>query len=121
MIAVTESLSSAEENLGIIGANLALSRAVYSFFRDGRQSWIGKRRYQHQSSYTIKQPSMPTSKGRRGLFWSSRSQDSIIPLEDSAIRKTTHFSVRHETRNISSDRLAGLGSESQSYTAKDAV
>ena len=111
---------SGEENLGIIGANLALSPAVYAFFRDGSQSWSGKRRYQHQSSRTEKR-SKSKSKGRGGMFVSSKSQESIIPLEDFTMKKTTDLSIRHDIRNTSSDKLGGLGLENRIYTAADQV
>ncbi len=111
---------SGEENLGIIGANLALSPAFYAFIRDGSQSWTGRRRYEHQSSRTEKR-SKPKSKGRGGLVLSSRSQDSIIPLEDFTMRKTTDLSIRHETRNASSDKFGGMGMENRIYAADDQV
>ena len=111
---------SGEENLGIIGANLALSPSVYAFFRDGSLTWTGKRRYQHHFSRTEKR-SKPKSKERGGLFLSSKSQESIIPLEGFTMKKTMDLSIRHENRNASSDKLGGLGLENRIYTADDQV
>lgn len=110
---------SGEENLGIIGTNLALSPAVYAFFCDGSQSWTGKRKFQHQFCRTEKR-SKPKSKGRGGLFLSPKSTESTIPLENFTM-KTTDLSIRYETRNPSSDKLGGLGLDNRVHTADDQV
>lgn len=111
---------SGEQNLGIISANLALSPAGYAFFCDGSQSWTGKRKFQHQFSRTEKR-SKPKSKGHGELLLSSKSTESIIPLENFMMKKTTDLSVKHETRNLSSDKLGGVGLDNWVNTVDDQV
>lgn len=109
-----------EENLGIIGANLALSRAAYTFLRNGLRSATGKHSYQYENTYTQRQPAVKGRRGR-GLSLSSRSQDSVIHLEESTIKKTTELSVTNKPRNTSAERAASLGFGNHAYTVEDQV
>ncbi|KAL8833983.1 MAG: hypothetical protein Q9170_003985 [Blastenia crenularia] len=105
------SAHSLEENFGITGANLALSRAVYVYWREDRSLPRGKRRYPQQSDLTGR-GLRPTAGWSRNLYSSARSQDSVIPLEDTSIKKTTDLSVMREPRdeldmNATNSRLGG--------------
>jgi hypothetical protein len=93
---------SLEEHLGIIAANLALSRYVIRFFRNGLLSEAESKSYQHHSSDTQRglTASFPTN--GRGGFFTSNSYDST-PMESCSIRKTTEFSVSEGPRDKSCD------------------
>ncbi|KAL8897228.1 MAG: hypothetical protein Q9192_002682 [Flavoplaca navasiana] len=87
-----------EENFGIIGANLAMSRAIYVYVRDRRRSPGGKATYPERS-YLSDGQLRPATGWQRAIYASSKSQDSVIPLEGSTIRKTTDLSVIQEPRS----------------------
>jgi hypothetical protein len=106
--------SNLELFLGVIAANLALSRSIYLYFRrgkDGTSSSAAKSAGYHQRSGYINQSSLRhdafppstviTSNGRRPS--SSKSEASDIPLEP-GIRKKTAFAVMEEYPDDSRSR-----------------
>ncbi len=93
-----------EENFGIIGANLAMSRAVYIFIRD-RDNGRGSPRGHKRSYPRLSQPSWRRLRPSAGLPNDARSQDSGIPLEGPGIRKTTDLVVTGAPRT-EQDRAA---------------
>ncbi|KAL8945211.1 MAG: hypothetical protein Q9211_000261 [Gyalolechia sp. 1 TL-2023] len=99
-----------EEQFGIIGANLALSRALYVYLRDERRLYRDKHSYPQQSDLAGEGSRHATGWWRR-KHSSARSQDSVIPLEATAIKKTTDLSVTREPRGMSYEdaRMPRLG------------
>ena len=73
---------SLEENLAIIGANLALSRAVFSFFKEGGHFSRRKQAYRHRLPDAPRQHSANQRKENQTLFSSTNDQDIEIPLEE---------------------------------------
>lgn len=110
---------SLEENLAIIGANFALSRAIYSFFRHGGRSTAARQPYQRDGANTQRQNAASRKRARR-VSLSSPSQDSMIPLEET-IRKTTDLSVSRGPRLASPERVAALGVRNHPYVVADRV
>lgn len=83
-----------------MGANLAMSRAVYVYVRDVRQSSRGKSRYP-QPSYLSDRQLQPPLGWQHNIHASSKSQDSVIPLETFAIKRTFDLSpIRHSRSEL---------------------
>ncbi|MCJ1449297.1 MAG: hypothetical protein MMC23_009817 [Stictis urceolatum] len=88
-----------EETLGIICANLALSRFIYTFFAES--GWSRKSLYQYNSSRKHLSATTPGFNGSKTMNTtatnkSSISQDTMIPLDESAIRKTVDVDLTSE-------------------------
>ncbi|KAL8759409.1 MAG: hypothetical protein Q9199_000778 [Rusavskia elegans] len=109
-----------EENFAIIGANLAMSRAIYVYVRDLRQSPGRKSRYPQRSYLSDRQLRPPTG-WQRKIYASSKSQDSVIPLEDSAIKKTTDLSVIREPRHDLHKAPSSSGLDGRTFLVEDQV
>lgn len=90
MLPEADAVSSLEENLAVICANLALSRYIYLFFRNS--GWNRKVSYQGSSTRKQHPTSMSTLLRRKHL--GTKSEDSVIPLGLLPIRKTTEV---HQT------------------------
>lgn len=77
-----------------------MSRAVYVYVRDVRQSSRGKSRYP-QPSYLSDRQLQPPLGWQHNIHASSKSQDSVIPLETFAIKRTFNLSpVRHSRSEL---------------------
>ena len=96
---------SCEANLGIIAANLALSRMFYLFVRQrGRKpnSTQGTRGYQLRSHFSHKQTATAINKGTHRAFHplgSGETDATCIDYQmagDGTITKTTDFDLREE-------------------------
>ncbi|KAI4189679.1 MAG: hypothetical protein L6R41_001288 [Letrouitia leprolyta] len=109
-----------EENFGIIGANLALSRVLYVYWRGDKSLPRGERRYPQQSDFTGR-GFRPTAGWRRNLYSSARSQDSVIPLEDTTIKKTTDLYVIREPRDESNMSGANAGLGGRTFVVEDRI
>ncbi|KAL8640854.1 MAG: hypothetical protein Q9228_002274 [Teloschistes exilis] len=109
-----------EENFGIIGANLAMSRAIYVYMRDLRQAPDRGSRYPQPSHLGDRQPRSATG-WQRKIYASSKSQDSMIPLEESAIKKTTDLSVTQEPRSRLSKAGSNLDFDGRTFLVEDQV
>lgn len=106
-----------EETLAIMAANLALSRALYLFFKDYKSRAMSKKTYQHTDDDASKHHAL---NGRRTLSLSltSQSRDSVIPLENT-IKRTTDLSVVHEPRFAASE--SGSKYSGNTHIADDLV
>ncbi|KAL8671559.1 MAG: hypothetical protein Q9168_003944 [Polycauliona sp. 1 TL-2023] len=111
---------SLEENFGIIGANLAVSRAIYVYVRDLRESSRRKSRTSEQS-YLSGRQLRPGTGWHRKIYASSKSQDSMIPLEGSVIKKTTDLSVSQEHRPELRKTASNRGFDGRTFLAEDQV
>ncbi|KAL8800724.1 MAG: hypothetical protein Q9182_004967 [Xanthomendoza sp. 2 TL-2023] len=109
-----------EENFAIIGANLAVSRAIYVYVRDLRQSARRESKYP-QRSYLGDGQLRPATGWHRNIYASSKSQDSVIPLEDSAIKKTTDLSVVREPRPGLHKIASNLDFDGRTFLVEDQV
>ena len=97
-----------------------MSRAIYVYVRDLRQSRQGESRYP-QRSYLSDGRLQPSTGWRRNIYASSKSQDSVIPLEDSTIKKTTDLSVTREPRTGLHRDASNLGLDGRTFFAEDQV
>ena len=109
---------SLEENLGIICANLALSRYVYHFFRDS--GWTRKTSYQISSTQKSHPPA--TSAFLRKEDEDSRSQDSEFPFASVSTANTSEdHSISEGAFSKSHSRSCPEDSGTDSCAAKEYV
>ncbi|KAL8901479.1 MAG: hypothetical protein Q9207_005177 [Kuettlingeria erythrocarpa] len=116
--AIWAQVGALEGNLGIIGANLAMSRAVYVFIRDrrnarGSPTGGGKRSYPPWSH--------PSWKRLRPTTNDAKSQDSAIALQEPIIRKTTDLVVTREPRKQQYGAADDTVSHDYTFFADDRV
>ena len=110
---------SLEESLAIIGANLALSRAVYSFIMHGGRSAASRNVYKPDGNYMRRQIAL-RRRGGGDLTLLSQSHDSDMPLEDT-IRMTTELSVTHGPHTTNAEKTAGSGVGHYQYPVEERV
>lgn len=105
-------MSSLEENLGIIAANLALSRTIYVFFRDGPRVPTAHRSHHFQPLFfsTARASTPNPFTHPDGLFTSNKRADTGT-LDQWSITKTTELDITEEPRTVSSEGLTGAGHE----------
>ena len=99
----------AEQNIGIIAANVALSRVVYKFARDGRRSFNDRpTKYENQPSYT-QQQHLVGHKADPSFSMPSIVEDDAILLEPPRMKRTTSLEVTLDQRTPLDDNyVAGL-------------
>ena len=108
-----------EENLVIIALNLALSRAIYSFFSNGACIKAEKPLDQNWVPYTRRQLEFERKRGL-GLSPTPRSRDSMIPMEE-ATRKARDLAVTRESLVTREESAASIGQGNNPYLGQDSV
>ena len=97
-----------------------MSRAVYVYVRDVRQSSRGKSRYP-RPSYPSDRQLRPTVGWQRNIYASSKIQESVIPLETFAIKKTFDLSLVRESRSELDRAASDLELNGRTHLAVDEV
>ncbi len=101
-------MSSLEEYLGIIATNLALSRTMYLFCRDGPRVPTKNRVHRFRPLFfSTRHASAPNpSKHPEGLFTLRTKVDRGV-MDQWSITKTTELDITEEPRTVSSEGLTG--------------